>query len=136
MPDLDLTDLRRQLDAGHLIDRRTSLALIDRLEKAEAALIAEPAECVASCDDPNCHYMHTPLTWRDRAEKAEADLLSAVRRYSTALASCREDALDAALAVIKRKKDEWARRQETELRTVAAKLLWQEVAALKQGPKP
>jgi len=44
------------------------------LSRLRAEVISEPAECYGGCEDPQCPYMHHPLTMRQDRDNLRAEL--------------------------------------------------------------
>ena len=60
-------------------DRRSRADLLQEIatlkaerDRLRGQVYASSAECAPSCEDPHCPYTHTPTTWKERAEVAEA----------------------------------------------------------------
>jgi hypothetical protein len=71
-------------------------------DRAHARFICVPAECDPNCDIPDCPYTHSPLTWRDKAEAAEAKLAEAERERD----AVREQHKDFVVAVLGQSREE------------------------------
>lgn len=58
--------------------------LLDSYRTAERALICAPAECGPGCEDHECPYTHSPLTWEQHAKNMETDYVTAKARAEAA----------------------------------------------------
>lgn len=65
---------------------REAADLIDSLtrerDEARAANIASPAECYSGCEDRECPYTHSPLTWEQAYDNQREQLSAASSRIS------------------------------------------------------
>jgi len=73
-------------------------AIADYVATLEQERIVAQAECVESCDDPECPYTHTPLTLRQAYENSVYRMRSAESRATAAEAERDE---------LKQSRDEW-----------------------------